>query len=56
MDLSFHNRDLTQHNSYKISLEVSIVPVPALREGSQDGELSEESIVVGCEEVLEGLN
>jgi hypothetical protein len=56
VDLSFHNRDLTQHNSYKISLEVSIVPVPALREGSQDGELSEESIVVGCEEVLEGLN
>ena len=56
MDMNLHKRDLTQHNSYKISLEGSVVSVPVLRESSQDGELSEESIVVGCEEVLEGLN
>jgi hypothetical protein len=37
MDMNLHNRDLTQHNSYPISLEVSIVSVPALREGGQDG-------------------
>jgi len=37
MDMNLHNRDLTQHNSYQISLEVSIVSVPALRTGGQDG-------------------
>jgi hypothetical protein len=37
MDMNLHNRDLTQHDSYQISLEVSIVSVPALREDVQDG-------------------
>jgi hypothetical protein len=56
MDMNLHIRDLTQHNSYQISLEVSIVPVPALREAARMVQLSEEDMVVGCEEVLEGLN
>ena len=56
MDMNLHNRDLTQHNSYQISLEVSMVSVPALREAARMVQLSEEDIVVGCEEVLEGLN
>jgi hypothetical protein len=37
MELSFHNRDLTQHNSYPMLLVTSVVSVPALRESSQDG-------------------
>ena len=37
MDMNLHNRDLTQHDSYQISLAVSIVSVPALREDRQDG-------------------
>ena len=56
MDMNLHNRDLTQHNSYQISLEVSMVPVPVLREATRMVQLSEEDIVVGCEEVLEGLH
>src|SRR5215211_118898 len=36
MDLSFHNRDLTQHNSYPMLLVTSVVSVPALPESSQD--------------------
>src|SRR5215211_7030793 len=56
MDMNLHNRDLTQHNSYQTSLEVSMVSVPVLREAARMVQLSEEDIVVGCEEVLEGLN
>src|SRR4028118_125658 len=37
VDLNLHNRDLTLRNSYKISLEGSIVSVRALREGGQEG-------------------
>ena len=56
MDMNLHNRDLTQHNSYPLLLEASMVSVPALREAARMVQLSEEDIVVGCEEVLEGLN
>ncbi len=47
MDINLHNRDLTQHNSYQISLEVSMVSVPVLREATRMVQRSEEDIVVG---------
>jgi hypothetical protein len=56
MDLNLHNRDLTQHNSYPLLLGVSIISVRALREGGQDGAALGGGIIVGCEEVLEGLH
>ena len=54
MDMNLRNRDLTQRNSYLISLEDSGFLYRRYLKAAKIARRSEEGIVVGCEEVLEG--
>ena len=54
MDMNLRNRDLTQHNSYPIPLEDSGFLYRRYLKAAKIVRRSEEGIVVGCEEVLEG--